>query len=104
MKRIYYILTSTLILSCTNASEDDLVDTFLLPTIVDYDSHVKPIIDDNCIVCHNNPPINFAPMSLLTFNDVKNAVENNNLIGRIATQDLGLIMPSGGPQVTTKLN
>jgi hypothetical protein len=54
-------------------------------------------------MCHNNPPINGAPMSLLLYENVKDAVENRNLIGRIMGTGLGPLMPFGGPKLPQNL-
>ncbi|BAO75741.1 hypothetical protein WPG_1511 [Winogradskyella sp. PG-2] len=59
-------------------------------------------MDTNCISCHNSPPINGAPMSLTTFSDVKNSVENRNLIERISANDAS-VMPAGGPRLPQNL-
>lgn len=101
MKRniIILILLSYGVFSCTNASEDDLIEVIPLTTSVTYLDNVKPIIDANCISCHSDPPINGAPISLVTFENVKNAIENNGLISRISSDDLAFVMPFGGPKL-----
>ncbi|WP_282080257.1 hypothetical protein [Aquimarina algiphila] len=85
-------------ISCENDSESDLIDVTPV-NLVTYDDNVKNIIDNNCILCHNDPPINFAPMPLLTFEQVKEAAENRNLIGRVSSEDINFLMPSGGPRL-----
>ncbi|MCX2679312.1 hypothetical protein OOZ15_05095 [Galbibacter sp. EGI 63066] len=50
---------------------------------VTYSGDVKAIIDNNCIQCHANPPQNDAPMSLVTYNNVVDAVNNRGLNTRI---------------------
>jgi hypothetical protein len=42
-------------------------------------------------------------MPLLTYDNVKEAVENRNLIGRISSQDLSFVMPFGGPRLPQNL-
>ena len=105
MKKITIISTLivTIFFSCSYNSEDDLNDTIIIEDLVNYDDNIKTIIDNNCITCHSNPPINGAPMHLTTFNAVKDAVENRDLIGRISTNDLGSVMPSGGPRLPQNL-
>ena len=44
---------------------------------------MKAIIDNNCINCHGTVPTNGAPMSLVTYENVKNAVLNQGLIIRL---------------------
>jgi hypothetical protein len=102
--KIYsFALFVIFLFSCTNASEEDLVESELLPTLVTYNNDVKVIIDNNCIVCHNNPPVNGANTSMLTYTDVKNRVQNNNLISKISGNGPGALMPLGGPQLPQSL-
>jgi hypothetical protein len=89
--------------NCTNVSEDDLIDTEPLPEIVTYQADVKVIIDNNCISCHSMPPVNDAPMPLVSYTHVKNAVENRDLIGRITGTSSGPLMPFGGPKLPQNL-
>ncbi len=97
------ILISQFLLGCSYSSENDLIDVSPIPTIVTYNTHIKSIIDNNCIVCHTNPPINNASTSLLTYTDVKNRVENNNLISKILGNGPGALMPQGGPSLPQNL-
>ncbi|WP_299120833.1 hypothetical protein [uncultured Winogradskyella sp.] len=99
MKRKYliYILIFSASYSCSYNSEDDLTDDIIV-NVVTYEDNIKTIIDNNCIFCHSNPPTNGAPMSLTTYLDVKDAVENRNLIGRISATDAS-VMPAGGQRL-----
>ncbi|GAA3584159.1 hypothetical protein [Snuella lapsa] len=101
MKNI--LLTTCLLLitlyACTNASEDDLTDSTPIATTITYNDHVKVIIDNNCIGCHKSPAVNGANVSLLTYNDVKNAVQNNNLISKINGNGPGAQMPLNGQKL-----
>ena len=105
MKKIFIlnVITAILILGCTNASEDDLIDTQPLPTLVTYNVDVKPIIDNNCLNCHISPAINGASIPLLIYNNVKSGVENNNLISKISGNGPGGLMPFGGPMLPQNL-
>ncbi|WP_299246539.1 hypothetical protein [uncultured Aquimarina sp.] len=89
----------TISISCENDSENDLIDVTPPVTVVTYENNVKAIIDNNCTSCHNNPPINFAPMPLLTFDQVKEAVDNRGLLDRVSSEDINFLMPSGGPRL-----
>lgn len=106
MKNILYIviILGLLLMSCTNASESDLIDVQPIPILVTYNDNVKTIIDNNCLNCHIQPPVNGANTPLLIYDNVKNAVENNNLINRISSQagDPGA-MPFGGPRLPQNL-
>ena len=66
--RILFAMIIVLSYSCSSDSEDTLMP--LSQNKITYTQNVKPIIDSNCIVCHNNPPVNGAPFSLLTYGDV----------------------------------
>ncbi|WP_235810992.1 hypothetical protein [Aequorivita aquimaris] len=74
-----------------------------MPEVITYEANVKFIIDNNCIVCHSNPPQNGAPKPLVFYENVKEAVENRNLIGRISSEDPSFLMPLGGPRLPQNL-
>ncbi len=89
-KLIYPLIVSAIVLSgCSKSSspEDmpDPVNENPMPEDATYEDDVRGIIQSNCISCHANPPINNAPMSLTTYADVMNAVENRGLLGRISS-------------------
>ena len=88
-KIILLIFTLSILFSCTNDSEEDLIDVVVPPVLVTYNTDVKDIIDNNCIICHLQPPVNGASIPLLIYDNVKNAVENSNLIGRISAKVVG---------------
>lgn len=72
--------------SCTSDSNDEIdLTNDSTTTEVTYRNSIKSIIDTNCISCHGTPPTNNAPMSLNTYDQVKNAVESRNLISEIET-------------------
>ena len=88
----------TLFYNCSYLNEDDLTEDVIIDGFVTYEANVKSIIDTNCISCHNSPPLNGVPMPLTTYTDVKDAVENRNLIGRISATDASL-MPLNGDRL-----
>jgi hypothetical protein len=101
MKKIKYIIFSTILfcISCSNNSEDDLIEPIVLNT-TKYTQNVKPIIDNNCISCHGATPSNGAPMSLVTYAQVKDAVQNRGLLDRISkSQGAPGMMPSQGARL-----
>ena len=101
--KYFSLVIILLFLNCSYESESDLYEdsTNELPvnTTVTYTEHIKPIIDSNCTGCHSTPPTNGAPMSLTTYQSVKNAVQNDGLIQIISSQDPGSMMPPGGPRL-----
>ena len=89
-----------LITGCSNNTLDDIeADEETLPEVITY-TEVKPIIDGACLNCHSNPPQNGAPMPLVNYDNVKEAVLNRNLLNKISKNegDNGL-MPLGGPRL-----
>jgi hypothetical protein len=102
-KKLLIIVCASLFYTCTNVSEEDLVNATPINETITYNTHVEQIINNNCIECHNNPPINNAPMPLLTYENVKDAVEHRGLISRISSEDLAFSMPFGGPRLPQSL-
>jgi len=106
MKKTVYTLcfVSALFIGCTSVSEEDLIADIQQNGDVTYVDNIKAIIDNNCINCHSDPPVNGAPVSLVDYNDVRDGVENGNLIGRISllSGDPGA-MPFGGPRLPQNL-
>lgn len=105
-KLYLYLPLFALLFSCSENSTDDLVN-ITLPATVTYSNSIKTIIDNNCISCHNSPPVAGAPMPLLTYQNVKDAIQNRGLLNRIS-RDQGTpgMMPLGGsrlPQTTIDL-
>lgn len=97
------IVIIAMLSSCLYNSEDDLTEAVIIEDFVTYEGNIKVIIDNNCIGCHSSPPVNGAPMALTTYNDVRDAVENEDLIERISTTDTGFLMPFGGPRLPQNL-
>ena len=103
LMKIRYLLVATLtslLVSCTANTFDDLepVQPDVVGEVTFQD--VKFVFDNICQQCHSNPPQNGAPMPLVTFAEVREAVQNRGLIDRISRQDgeAGL-MPLGGPRL-----
>jgi len=108
MKKIFQLsITLTLfsfIYSCTNDSEDDLIDQMQNQGPITYTNDVKTIIDNNCLNCHGDPPTNGAPNSLVTYQNVRNSAENGTLLARIQQNEGGPgAMPLGGPRLPQTL-
>ena len=98
----FLFLGTILVSSCSNDSSADLSGIDELDEVT-YTNTVKSIIDNNCIMCHAATPVNGAPMSLTTYENVKQAVLNRGLLNRISReQGSPGMMPNGGtrlPQV-----
>ncbi|MFT4697789.1 MAG: mono/diheme cytochrome c family protein [Flavobacteriaceae bacterium] len=97
-------LTGTFILllfvNCSNDTLDDIsVEEVITIENVTY-QNVQSIFASNCIACHSNPTQNGAPMSLVTYQNIKDAVQNRGLIDRISRiQGEGGMMPAGGTRL-----
>ena len=103
MRITRYIFIMTLaffVISCTNASENDLIDQVDPEVVITYSEQIKPIFDSNCVACHSNPAINGAGVPLTTLSEVQSSIENTNLIDRINRQSgEGGFMPLGGSRI-----
>nr|WP_294936642.1 hypothetical protein [uncultured Flavobacterium sp.] len=99
LPKVAFFVISTFVLSgCTSDSESDLVNYTPVNTVT-YNGTVKAIITENCIMCHTQPPQNGAPMPLLTYENVKNAVLTRGLVDRISSFDPAFMMPFGGTRL-----
>ena len=97
------LLSASFLLSCSNDNPDTLMEDVPNDNVVKYQQNVKSIIDNNCISCHAATPRNGAPMALVTYDQVKNAVQNRGLLNRISLNNgNSLLMPQSGrlPQAT----
>lgn len=101
LKKLFACLSSVLILAA--CSNDDSSTTIAAPApagSVTYNKDVKPIIDNNCVVCHAGLPKNGAPISLTAYDQVKDAVLKRSLIIRISLENGNtVLMPKGGPRL-----
>ena len=95
MKKIatFFILcVAVMAISCSSDDgPSEPVDTTVTFTAV------KTLMEDNCLACHLDPPINGAPIALITLEEVKDAVENRGLITRIAS---GTMPPGNLPKLS----
>lgn len=99
LNRTLFLAAIAIASACTNDSTDDLIDN--TPVVnVTYSQNVKSIIDNNCTMCHAATPVNGAPMSLVTYEDVKDAVQNRGLLTRISLPEgTPGMMPNGGARL-----
>ena len=72
--------------SCESNTYDDLQEEQIIVGTVTYDTHIKSIIDNNCISCHApGGASSFRPLT--NYMQVKDAVQNTNLLERIQKQN-----------------
>ena len=98
MKKIALLSIFVLLYGITSCSSDtDDMDP-LVDNGVYYTGNIKTIIDNNCLSCHGSPVANSAPMMLVTRTQVRDAIKDRNLIGRVENGS----MPNGNlPDLTT---
>ncbi len=91
---------ASFLMSCSSDNPDTLMEDMPVDGLITYKQNVKSIIDNNCISCHAATPRNGAPMSLVTYAQVKNAIQNRGLLNRISLNNgNSLLMPQGGPRL-----
>ena len=101
-KNIPLLVFSSLLMACTNDNPETLMNN---PPIqeaipITYNQNVKSIIDNNCISCHAATPRNGTSLSLVTYVQVKDAMENRGLLNRISLNEgNSSLMPQGGPRL-----
>uniref|UniRef100_UPI004049AC69 c-type cytochrome n=1 Tax=Flavobacterium sp. TaxID=239 RepID=UPI004049AC69 len=97
---IAIICLSLIYFSCTNDSASDLIEPETNDTAITYSTRIVQIMDNQCVNCHGstNPS---AGLSLHTYENVKQTVLQNDLIGRISLpQGNSLMMPQGGNRMS----
>ena len=101
LKTLLAVLSlASIFISCTNDDPSTLIDTPPITGLATYNQNVKSIIDNNCVVCHATVPLNGAPMSLVTYDQVRDAVLNRGLLTRISLENgNSSLMPNGGPRL-----
>ncbi|GAA3516532.1 hypothetical protein GCM10022393_33300 [Aquimarina addita] len=56
-------------------------------------ANIEVIMTDHCISCHGATPSNGAPMALVTFAQVVEAVDNRNLLDRMDREGFNIMPP-----------
>jgi len=90
IKIIATFVFSTLLFSCESNTYNEISKQNTNPT---YAADIKPIIDNNCITCHSSS--GGQTPHLTTYEEVKGACLNNNLVCRIEGESCGAVMPQG---------
>lgn len=103
MKKLQFIsmlLIAGFAFSCSSSSDDD--DDVVTPpnNAITYSNTISGIMGSNCNSCHSSPPKNGAPMALGTLAQVKDAIQNKSLIGRIENGS----MPPAGNLTPTQIS
>ncbi len=90
IKIFLIVLCGVFFVSCESSTYSEISTQTINPT---YNANIKPIVTNNCISCHYGT--NQSP-NLESYNGVKNACLNNNLVCRIESENCGERMPQGG--------
>jgi hypothetical protein len=92
------LFLTLLVVSCGSDGDDSPIiqDPDPTPTTITYTNTISGIVSTSCTSCHGNPPTNDAPMSLTTYANVKEAVQNRGLINQIETG----AMPKNGSKLS----
>ena len=105
MKRyIAIILTSIALYGCETRTYEDLLEEQIIVGEVTYTQHARAVFDANCISCHSaGGTASFRPLT--NYAEVKDAVQNTNLLERIQKQngEPGL-MPQTGRMPMDKID
>lgn len=104
---IFLLILLPLLLSCSSSDDsmnmepdpdpDPTGDTSTIPDKTStYEGDVKAIMTQHCLSCHGIPLENAAPMELVTYEQVVDAVNNRDLIRRVSTSSPFIVMPASG--------
>ncbi len=109
-KKYLYIIVSGVLLilfflnSCTKQNEETLIQqTGVTPcdtTNMSYANDIVPILEYNCVSCHNPTNSNLGVI-LTDYNDVMTEVNNGNLVNVIEHNPGYPQMPQGLPQLAS---
>ena len=100
LKSIFCLFSIFLFFGCSNNSPSDLQEVSTMTNFT-YQNSVKAIISTNCLNCHGAVPTSGSPMSLHTYETVKEAVLNRGLIIRLNLPEGNIMkMPLGAPKLS----
>lgn len=100
LKPVFLIIAVGLLYGCTARTMDDVMEPIEeAPELVTFQD-VEFVFTTVCQACHSNPPQNGAPMPLVTYEDVRDAILDRSLIDRISREEgESGAMPLGGPRL-----
>lgn len=97
---IFLLVGFYLFFSCNTATFDEIAgEEVAIPT---YNNDVKKIISNNCLACHSTEAGQYPEME--TFAQLKEAIEQGDVICRIDNQSCGAVMPQSGRMPQTNIN
>ena len=86
MKKYLILLLIAAMCSCESTTYEELQETEIISGTVTYNSHIKQIIESNCLSCHSGGGVSsFRPLG--TYEQLKEAVLTTDLLDRIQRQN-----------------
>ncbi len=76
------LITAIFFISCDKEDSDTIIETNPTNTDVTYND-ISELIDNKCLECHGIPTTNQAEVSLTTYESLKAAAQNSDLIARL---------------------
>lgn len=100
-----FLIASGLFFSCESHTYEEIEGApEVIPEVVTYTNDVKAIINANCVSCHAPGGV-AGHRPLTTYSEVKNAVENTDLLDRIQRQSSEVgAMPQGGRMPQSRID
>ncbi|NAS30298.1 hypothetical protein GTQ40_04895 [Flavobacteriaceae bacterium R38] len=97
MKKIFFIISLTIsaftIYSCNTSSPEDFFEEIPEGQLVTFNTDVQPILSSSCVECHGGD-FPAEGLSLESFEEAVNGVQNRNVLNRIINVD-NPMPPSG---------
>ena len=99
--RIWLLIPVVFFLTgCSFDNEEDLfADEICLTDEVTFSGTIEPLIDKNCIACHNSA-LPSGNINLEDYNQLKPLIENGRFLGSISHSRGFSAMPKGGPKLS----
>jgi hypothetical protein len=98
---LFFTLTGLLVSSCSKENEEDLIgdDIYCVDSLVSYQDHVRPILENNCYECHSTA-IATNGIILDTYAGLTNALSLGFVLPQIR-RDVGAAqMPFNRPKMS----
>jgi len=93
-----FIIVSCLAISCSYNKQELIVEP-VFPAVITYTSHIKSMVDNNCVSCHGN----LGGVTLQTYAQVKAKADAGRILAR-AINGSGGPMPQSGLMSQTNLD
>jgi len=85
-KYLFLMLTVLVLSSCESTTYEDLQESAIIGSDINYTNDIQPIIASNCLSCHSGGGVSsFRPLG--TYTQLKEAILTTNLLDRIQRQN-----------------